>query len=433
MVLDGPPVIGLGARGRDVAQQAQGAGLHVRTLRAEFDALFRLAGRFLQQPGAGQHLRLRHPVMTLLRLQADRLGAVDHRLLIFAEGSQHAAAQPVRPGVAGLKLQGLVQVAEAEVRPRVEVRLRPQHERLGAEGLEDDMADFHRRFARRVAGLEGEQHAALRIRLAEDLAHLVGDQHRLDLGQFELLCHGAGGKGLIEADDDRLDLAAAATGLDAMKRLDRVQLHHRLALLVDLLGRAPRLLHLLHRGHARRHAVKAGGFQFRRPGCCGSGIGSSFPFPCCRRRAFFVAFRLGIVLVRCRRRVRAAGPPAQCPRAAAARLLGLIDRVQTGVGGGLRAPSLDLSPEAVRTALAAPLSAATSVVVSINRTPPDCSDGLSVRRFVVLGSLLTASSAPAKHGDDRERENDPEKSDRLGLHGPFLLEPRQWGTATRGP
>ena len=32
------------------------------------------------------------------------------------------------------------------------------------------MADFHRRLARRVAGLEGEQHAALRIGLAEDLA-----------------------------------------------------------------------------------------------------------------------------------------------------------------------------------------------------------------------------------------------------------------------
>ena len=94
-------------------------------------------------------------------------------------------------------------------------------------------------------GSKEKQHAALRIGLAEDLAQLVGDQHRLDLGQLELLGDGVGGKALVEADDDRDDLAAAATGLDPLERPDRVQLHHGLVLLAHFLGRAPGLFHLL--------------------------------------------------------------------------------------------------------------------------------------------------------------------------------------------
>ena len=98
VIFHGLAVIGLGARGRDVAQQAEGAGLDVRSFGAEVDGLLGLVGRFLQGPAMSQHLGLRHPVMCVLWIESDGLGAGGDGLLIFAQRSQHAAAQPVRPG-----------------------------------------------------------------------------------------------------------------------------------------------------------------------------------------------------------------------------------------------------------------------------------------------------------------------------------------------
>ena len=58
-----------------------------------------------------------------------------------------------------------------------------------------------------VAGFERKEHSALRIRLPEDLAQLVGNQHRLDLGEFQLLGDLRGREAAFEADHQRRDLA----------------------------------------------------------------------------------------------------------------------------------------------------------------------------------------------------------------------------------
>ena len=56
MILQGLPVIRLGTRSRQVAQQAQCAGFHVRTLRAELDCLVGLVGGFFSNPACANTL-----------------------------------------------------------------------------------------------------------------------------------------------------------------------------------------------------------------------------------------------------------------------------------------------------------------------------------------------------------------------------------------
>ena len=164
-----------------------------------------------------------------------------------------------------LEQQALVEVAKAEIGMDVEICFRPQQERLGADRFEDDVRDLHRRLARRRRRLEGEQDAPLRIGFAENLAQVAGNQHRFNLGQVELLGRPAGGKRLVETNDDRRHLAAAAMDLDPAKRLDRVQFHDFLAVPAGLLGRAPRLFHLLHAADSGRYPVKTASLQRRRP------------------------------------------------------------------------------------------------------------------------------------------------------------------------
>ncbi len=95
-----------------------------------------------------------------------------------------------------------------------------------------------------VAGRERKQHAALGIRLAEDFAQRIGDQHRPDLRQLELLGHGGGRERLVQPDHDRRDLVVGDAHFDLVERLDRIEVDQRPFPLGDLLGRTPRLLQL---------------------------------------------------------------------------------------------------------------------------------------------------------------------------------------------
>ena len=65
---------------------------------------------------------------------------------------------------------------------------------------------FLRRLSRIGSRLKGKEHSALRIGLAEDLAQLVGNQYRLDLGEFQLLGDLRGRETAFEADHQRSDL-----------------------------------------------------------------------------------------------------------------------------------------------------------------------------------------------------------------------------------
>ena len=99
----------------------------------------------------------------------------------------------------------------------------------------------------RVGGrLEGEEHAALRVRLPENLAQLVGNQDRLDLGEFQLLGDLGGWEAVLEADHQRRDLVVARIGhFDAREWIDRVQLHQADVEFSRFLGLSPCFFHVV--------------------------------------------------------------------------------------------------------------------------------------------------------------------------------------------
>ena len=94
---------------------------------------------------------------------------------------------------------------QAEFGAGVDVRLGAKHERFGRDRFQDDMRDFFEGLAGIGGTLEGEEHAALRIRLPKDLAQLIGNEDGLDLRQFQLLGDLPGRKAAFKADDQRRD------------------------------------------------------------------------------------------------------------------------------------------------------------------------------------------------------------------------------------
>ena len=127
------------------------------------------------------------------------------------------------------------------------------------------MRDFLQRLARVGGRLEGEEHSALRIRLPEDLAQLVGNQHRLDLGKFQLLGDLCGREAAFEADDQRRDLVVARIGhFDAREGIDRVQLHQAGVEFSRLLGLSPGFFHVVTGARAGGDAVETGDLNLGR-------------------------------------------------------------------------------------------------------------------------------------------------------------------------
>ena len=305
VMADGLLVVGLVAGGEQVAQQTLRAGLHVRPFLAHVDRLLRGLHRLAQLAGLAEDLRTGDLVARVVRLEAHGVGAGAEGLVEIAADGKHAGVEPQCAGVVGLELQGPFEVRLAQPRVGLQMRFGAEHERLGADRLEDDVRNLHRRLLEIGPRLEGEQHAALGIGLPEDLAQLVRHQHRPDVGQVELLGDALGGERLLEADDQRGDFVLEVADLDAVERLDREQLHHRAVLLVDFLRRAPGLLHFGRGGRAGGDAVEAGGLDLDRGALLRIGY---------RHERFFAGLRLGLVVFR--RRVGRAGLVARRGRTA---------------------------------------------------------------------------------------------------------------------
>ena len=230
----------------------------MRPLRAVGGGLFGLFGALGEAGQLTQHLRARQSILGIARLQGDRFARGRQRTLRVALGRQQSRFQPVRAGQLRIDPDRLLQVAHALLGLAVEVRLGPEHKCFGGDRLEHDLGHFHRRLARRLTPLEGEHHAALGKRLTEDVPQLVGDQHRANLGQLELLGHDVGRKGPIETNHDRLHPVLHKAHLHLLERLDRVKVHELSVSLGDLLWRPPRFLDVGQRAHLRRDPVEAG-------------------------------------------------------------------------------------------------------------------------------------------------------------------------------
>ena len=216
-------------------------------------------------PDLLQGLGLGDLVSGIAGLEADRLGRRTHGLVVLAQRGQGPAPQPLGPGIARLKLDRLLGVVQAEFGADVDVRFGPEHEGFGRDRLQNDMRDFLERLARVGGRLKGEEHSALRIRLPEDLAQLVGNQYRLDLREFQLLGDLGGRETVFEADDQRGDLVVARIGhLDARERIDRVQLHQAGVEFSRFLGLSPGLFHVVTGACAGGDAVETGDLDLGR-------------------------------------------------------------------------------------------------------------------------------------------------------------------------
>ena len=131
VVLDRPLEVGLGPRAVQVAHQALGPGLDVLALAAGGDGPLRLGDGLREPRQLAEDLGPGNAVLGVLGGQTDRLVGRGEGLGRVARLGQQLRLEPMGPGVLRREFQGLVQVAEADVGLALQVRLRPQHERLG--------------------------------------------------------------------------------------------------------------------------------------------------------------------------------------------------------------------------------------------------------------------------------------------------------------
>ena len=218
---------------------------------AGFGGFLRLGQGFGQAAHLGQHLGAGHAVVGIVGIELDRPAGRGHRLLALLHRRQHPGVQPVGAGVVRLQRQRLLQVAAAEIAAALQHGLGTEHKRLGRDRLQNELGHLHRGFVGLLARLERKQHAALGIGQAEDFAQLVGNQHRPNRSQVELLGDRVGRKDPIKTDDHRGDLVVRIIDLHAMERLDGVQFDQSAVLMGDFLGLAPGFCDVFLRRHAR--------------------------------------------------------------------------------------------------------------------------------------------------------------------------------------
>ena len=182
VVLDCPTIVRLGLGAEQVTQQTHHLSLDVRSGRAGGEGLFGFRDCLGEAIHLPQDLRPRESILSIIRSPTDCLVAGLQRGLPVSSHGQQASAKPMRPRILRVELDRLLQVVDASIRLAVHVGFRPEHERLGIDRFEYDLDDLHRRGARGLARLKRKQHAAFGERLAEHVAQLVGNQHRLDAG-----------------------------------------------------------------------------------------------------------------------------------------------------------------------------------------------------------------------------------------------------------
>ena len=126
----------------------------------------------------------------------------------------HAEQEAMRPHVPGVDLNGVLEVGDGVGGAGFDLALGAEHERLGVERLDHD------RRGRLRAGLHAQDHAALRIHLADGNPLIIEDRHGADVGDLELSGELGHRHRFGELHEDRGHGVAVERDLDPVEGLD---------------------------------------------------------------------------------------------------------------------------------------------------------------------------------------------------------------------